>query len=46
MLMLRSCASSTTMTEYFDNKKSMAISRRRTPSVMNLIQVEADTVLS
>lgn len=40
----RSCASSTTTTEYADSKKSEANSRRMTPSVMNLILVSEDVV--
>ena len=46
VFMLRSCASSMIMTEYFFSKKSVASSRRRTPSVMNLIAVDGDTVAS
>ena len=33
-------------TEYFFSKKSIANSRRRTPSVMNLIAVAGETVAS
>ena len=46
VFMLRSCASSMTMTEYLVSKKSVASSRRRTPSVMNLIEVVGATVAS
>lgn len=34
------------MTEYLDSRKSVANSRNRIPSVMNLIVVEGDTVAS
>lgn len=44
--MLLSCASSTIMTEYFVNKKSVASSLSKTPSVMNLMDVEGETVAS
>jgi hypothetical protein len=46
VFMLLSCASSTTMTEYRLNKKSIASSRSNTPSVMNFIVVVGDTVAS
>lgn len=46
VLMLRSWASSTTMTEYRVSRKSATISRRSTPSVMNLTTVVGDTVAS
>lgn len=46
VFMLRSCASSMMITEYFESKKSVESSRRSTPSVMNLIVVEGDTVAS
>ncbi len=46
VFMLRSCASSMMMTEYFFSKKSVASSRSRTPSVMNLTAVDGDTVAS
>jgi hypothetical protein len=39
-----SWASSTTMTEYAERRKSDANSRRRTPSVMNLIAVSDEVV--
>src|SRR5882762_5023240 len=38
VFMLRSCASSMTITEYLFSRKSVASSRRSTPSVMNLIE--------
>ena len=40
----RSCASSTITTLYLDSRKSVAISRKRTPSVMNLTQVSGEVV--
>lgn len=46
VFMLLSCASSMMMTEYLDNRKSVASSRRSTPSVMNLIDVDGETVAS
>lgn len=46
VFILLSCASSIMMTEYFVSKKSVASSRNKTPSVMNLIEVTGDTVAS
>lgn len=46
VLTLRSCASSTMMTEYLLSEKSLASSRNKTPSVMNLIAVVDAVVVS
>eukprot|EP00962_Isochrysis_galbana_P019314 scaffold5615_cov103-Isochrysis_galbana.AAC.10 len=46
VLMPRSCASSSTMAEYFESSKSSPTSRSNTPSVMNLRRQREDTVES